>query len=46
MTESSGHVPVEQLRALIALLWPDEITPTARRMLLSVCDQHEEKTDA
>ena len=35
-------VPTEQLRALVNLLWPDEITPTARRMLLAAADQHDQ----
>ena len=35
-------VPTEQLRKLVNLLWPDEITPTARRMLLAAADQHDQ----
>lgn len=34
-------VPVDQLRALIRLLWPAEITPTAKRHLEALCDQHD-----
>lgn len=36
-------VPVEQLRAMIRLLWPDHITPIAKRQLESLCEQHEEE---
>jgi hypothetical protein len=35
-------VPVGQLRAVIGLLWPSEITPAARRRLESLCTQHTE----
>jgi hypothetical protein len=35
-----GHVPVERLRAAIRLLGPGEMTPTAKRMLESICDEH------
>lgn len=35
-------VPTEQLRALVNLLSPDEITPTASRMLLAAADQHDQ----
>lgn len=38
--EQEPSVPVAQLRAAVALLSPDEMTPTAKRMLLSICDQH------
>lgn len=34
-------VPVEQLRAAIRLLWPDEITPAAKRLLEQICDEHD-----
>lgn len=32
-------IPVEQLRAAIRLLWPDEITPQAKRLLEQLCEQ-------
>lgn len=38
-------IPVAQIRAAVALLSPDEMTPTAKRMLLSICDQHDTGTD-
>jgi DNA (cytosine-5)-methyltransferase 1 len=34
-------VPVPRLRATVALLSPDEITPTAQRLLLRLCDEHQ-----
>jgi hypothetical protein len=34
-------VPVEQLRAMIRLLWPEEITPTAKRQFELLCEQHD-----
>jgi hypothetical protein len=37
----SGLVPTEHLRAMIRLLWPDEITPTARRQLESLCERYD-----
>ena len=37
---TSGAVPVEQLKAMIRLLWPEEITPTAKRQLEKLCEQH------
>ena len=33
-----SSVPTEQLRAMIRLLWPDEITPIAKRQLELLCD--------
>jgi hypothetical protein len=33
-------VPAARLRALVAFLSPDEITPTAQRLLLRLCDEH------
>jgi hypothetical protein len=41
MKQTNGHVPVEQLRAVIRLLWPEEITPIAKRQLESLCEQYE-----
>jgi hypothetical protein len=41
MPASESAVPVERLRAMIRLLWPDEITPTAKRQLESLCEQYE-----
>lgn len=38
-------VPVEQLRAAVLLLGPQEMTPTAKRVLLSICDQHDPKAE-
>lgn len=43
MPEQERAVPVEQLRAMIRLLWPSEITPTAKRQLESLCEQAEER---
>jgi hypothetical protein len=37
-------VPVPRLRALVAFLSPDEITPTAQRLLLRLCDEHQPAT--
>ena len=34
-------VPVEQLRAAIRQLFPDEMTPLAKSVLESICDQAE-----
>jgi hypothetical protein len=34
-------VPVPRLRALVAFLSPDEITPSAQRLLLRLCDEHQ-----
>lgn len=44
-TEAKGNptVPVEQLRAMIRLLWPEEITPVAKRQLESLCEQAERR---
>jgi hypothetical protein len=39
MTAPVPAVPVEQLRAMIRMLWPDEITPVAKRQLEVLCDQ-------
>jgi hypothetical protein len=35
----SSAIPVEQLRAMIRLLWPDEITPVAKRQLELLCER-------
>ena len=37
----NGMIPVAQLRALVALLWPEEITPIAKRMFDSVLEEHD-----
>lgn len=37
-----SEVPTERLRAMIRLLWPDEITPIAKRQLESLCDAADE----
>lgn len=34
-------IPVEQLRAMIRLLFPDEMTPMGKRMLDKLCDQYD-----
>lgn len=39
-TAASGAVPVEQLQAMIRLLWPEEMTPIAKRQLESLIEQH------
>jgi hypothetical protein len=36
-----GGVPVEHLRAMIRLLSPDHMTPTAKRYLESLCEQYD-----
>lgn len=38
-------VPVGRIRALVALLSPDEMTPTAKRMFLAVCDEHDREDE-
>ena len=40
---ASGNVgvPVERLRALIRLLYPEEMTPTAKRMIEKVIEECE-----
>lgn len=40
--QAVSGIPVEQLRAMIRLLWPDEITPIAKRQLELLCKQHTE----
>lgn len=35
----TGVIEVERIRAAIRLLYPDEMTPTAKRMLESICDE-------
>jgi hypothetical protein len=40
----NAAVPVPRLRATVALLSPDEITPTAQRLLLRLCDEHQPAT--
>lgn len=35
-------VPVNQLRAAIALIGAEDMTPTAKRVLESVCEQHDQ----
>jgi hypothetical protein len=43
LKDSSGNVgvPVERLRALITLLYPEEMTPTAKRMIERVIEECE-----
>jgi hypothetical protein len=36
-----GCIPAARLRAAVELLSPDEITPTAQRLLLRLCDEHQ-----
>lgn len=36
-----GAVPTERLRALVRLLYPEEITPTAKRMIERTCEEYE-----
>ena len=36
----SEAVPTERLRAALDLLYPEEMTPTARRVLESLCEEH------
>ena len=38
-------VPVARLRALITLLFPDDITPLAKRVLTTLCEEYEEVRD-
>lgn len=40
-----ADVPVAQLRAAIRLLYPDEMTPQAKRVLESICEEHETEDD-
>lgn len=37
----AGGVPTARLRAAIDLLGPDELTPTAARILRALCDEHD-----
>ena len=41
----TGHgapaVPTERLRALLRLLYPEEMTPMAKRMIEKVIEEHE-----
>lgn len=39
--QPTGLIPVEQLRAMIRLLGPQEMTPTAKRQLEAICKQHD-----
>lgn len=41
----SAVVPVEQLRALVRLLFPDHMTPVAKRQIESVCEHAELEHD-
>lgn len=34
-----AQIPVEQLRALVRLLYPEHMTPIAKRQIESVCEQ-------
>lgn len=36
-------VTVAQLRSMIFLLFPEEMTPLAKRMLEKICDEHDER---
>lgn len=38
---AKGGVPVERVEALVRLLSPEEMTPTAVRMIRSVCEEYE-----
>lgn len=42
MSERCGQVPTEHLRSMIRLLFPDEMTPVAKRHLEAMCDQWDE----
>jgi hypothetical protein len=37
----SAMMPVSRIRAAIALLWPDEMTPNAKRVLEGICAQYD-----
>lgn len=37
-----GQVPTPHLRSMIRLLYPDEMTPVAKRHLEAMCDQWDE----
>lgn len=41
LSTAGGAVPTERLRALIRLLYPEEMTPTAKRMIEQVIAEHE-----
>lgn len=34
-------IPVERLRAAIRVLYPDDMTPDAKRVLDVICDEHD-----
>lgn len=36
--EAEASLPVEQVRALVRLLFPEEMTPTAKRVIEGACD--------
>lgn len=44
--DTEPAVPVERLRAVIALLTPEEMTPTAERILSMLCDEYGRNEDA
>lgn len=39
----SKGVPPAQLRAAVRMLFPEEMTPQAKRVLENICDQYEGK---
>lgn len=34
----AGKMPIEHVRALVRLLFPEEMTPTAKRVIEAACD--------
>lgn len=40
LRKEAPAVPVGQLRSAIKLLWPEEMTPYAKRLLEQICEQH------
>lgn len=38
-------IPAGRLRALLRLLYPEEITPHAYRLLVQLCDEYEGRSD-
>lgn len=40
---SATSVPAARIRAMVKLLGPEEMTPTAVRFLLEICDEYDGK---
>lgn len=36
-----SEVPTARIRAAINLLYPEEMTPTAKRILKTICDEYD-----